>query len=510
MFCLLANWPLGIGRWKSNVPDETNVCRSAQPAPPRLILEIQRARPTAGGSGRNSVVFADQRVIWRSVRNLPSRRAKGGQRGATDHRDAHRTVNHRRTISARVSERPRTDAARPSRSRPRVEQDGDRGAREHRPGALGAHRGSHRSAPSEGQPHQRIEDFMKSRLAASCLAALLLPALAAGQPAPRSFTERLSLETAVRLAVEHNRQLLNAQLQVEQAEDTLAIVRTRRLPAFQTEVSISQLVTPVDFSFPRGAFGEFPGTGPIPATDTNVSVSRQPTAYASSQISQPISKLFEIGVSIRSAAAGRDIAQERARAEQLAVVNQVKRRYFAILQTESALDADEEAIALYRELDRTLQMRVAQQVALRADALDVRVQLARAELAKTTRQNGLASQKEQLNQLLGRDVRTDFDVETVSAVSLLDVDLRAAQTRALESRPGVREPQLALERADLDRRLAAADRIPEVSLAASYMSNFNVDMLPRNLASVGLTVKWEPFDWGRKGHEVASRTRAVQ
>jgi outer membrane protein len=351
---------------------------------------------------------------------------------------------------------------------------------------------------------------MNSRLAAFCLATLLLPVLAAGQPAPRSFTERLSLETAVRLAVEHNRQLLNAQLQVEQAEDALAIVRTRRLPAFQTEVSMSQLVTPVDFSFPRGAFGEFPATGPIPATDTNVSVPRQPTAYVSSQISQPISKLFEIGVSISRAAASRDIAQERARAEQLAVVNQVKRLYLAILQTESALAADEEAIALYHELDRTLQVRVAQQVALRADALDVRVQLARAELAKTTRQNGLASQKEQLNQLLGRDVRTDFEVETVSAVSLLDVDLRAAQTRALENRPDVREAQLALERADLDRRLAAADRIPEVSLAASYMSNFNVDMLPRNLATVGLTVKWEPFDWGRKGHEVASRTRAVQ
>jgi outer membrane protein TolC len=351
---------------------------------------------------------------------------------------------------------------------------------------------------------------MKSRLAAFCLAPLLLPAFAAGQPAPPPFTERLSLETAVRLAAEHNRRLLNAQLQVEQAEDALATVRTRRLPAFQTELSMSQLVTPVDFSFPRGAFGEFPGTGPIPATDTTVSVSRQPTAYVSSQISQPISKLFEIGVSIRSAAASRDIAQERARAEQLAVVNQVKRLYFAILQSESALAADEEAIALYRELDRTLQVRVAQQVALRADALDVRVQLARAELAKTTRQNGLASQKEQLNQLLGRDVRTDFEVETVSAVSQLDLDLRAAQTRALESRPDVREAQLALERADLDRRLAAADRIPEVSLAASYLSNFNVDMLPRNLATVGLTVKWEPFDWGRKGHEVASRTRAVQ
>ena len=349
---------------------------------------------------------------------------------------------------------------------------------------------------------------MKTRFAAFCLAALLLPALAAGQPA--TVGERLSLETAVRLAVENNRQLLHAQLQVEQADDAVAMARTRRLPGFQTEVSASQLVTPIDFSFPRGAFGDFPGTGPVPATDTNVTVSRQPTAYVSSQLSQPISRLFEIGLNIRSVAAGRDIARERARAQQQAVVNQVKRLYFAILQTESALAADEEAIALYRELDRTLQVRVAQQVALRSDALDVRVRLAQAELAKTTRKNGLASQKEQLNQLLGRDVRTSFEVEAVSALSLLDIDLTAAQAKALASRPDVREAQLAVERAELDRRLASADRIPEVSLSASYSSNFNVDMLPRNFATVGLQMKWEPFDWGRKGHEVASRTRGLQ
>jgi outer membrane protein TolC len=242
----------------------------------------------------------------------------------------------------------------------------------------------------------------------------------------------------------------------------------------------------------------------------NVTVSRQPTAYVSSQVSQPISQLFEIGLNIRSAAAGRDMARERARARQQAVVNDVKRLYFAILQTESALAADEQVIALYREIDRTLQVRVAQQVALRSDALDVRVRLAQAEFAKTTRQNNLASQKEQLNQLLGRDVRTSFEVEEVSVVSLLDVDLTAAQARALENRPDIREAQLALQRADLNRRLAAADRIPDISLAASYSSNFNMDVLPRNLATVGLQFKWEPFDWGRKGHEVASRTRAVQ
>ena len=351
---------------------------------------------------------------------------------------------------------------------------------------------------------------MKTRIAAFCLAASALPALVAGEPARRPGRERLSLETAVRLAVDNNRQLQNALLQVQQADDAVAIARTRRLPTFQTDVSASQLMTPVDFLFPRGAFGDFPGTGPVPATDTAVSVSRQPTAYVSSQISQPLSQLFQIGLNVRRAGASRDIASERARGQQLAVVNQVKRLYFAILQIESALTADEEAIALYRELDRTMQVRLAQQVTLRGDALDVRVRLAQAELTKTTRQNGLASQKEQLNQLLGRDLRTDFEVEPASALSLLDVDVAAAQTRALQSRPDVREAQLALDQAELDRRVAAADRIPDVSLAASYISNFNIDMMPRNLATVGLQVKWEPFDWGRTGHEVASRARTVQ
>ena len=46
--------------------------------------------------------------------------------------------------------------------------------------------------------------------------------------------------------------------------------------------------------------------------------------------------------------------------------------------------------------------------------------------------------------------------------------------------------------------LKKAELIPEVSLAVTYDSFFNVDLLPRNLAQVGLQLKWEPFDWGRR------------
>jgi len=192
------------------------------------------------------------------------------------------------------------------------------------------------------------------------------------------------------------------------------------------------------------------------------------------------------------------------------VADQVKRLYFAILQSESALNALEEGIALYRELDRTLQVRVLQQVALRSDSLDVQYQLAQAELSRTVRRNAIATQKEQLNQVLGRDIRTPFHVEAVSEIALTDVDLEAAQSRALASRPDVREAQLTLKQAELDRRLSRAERIPEISLAASYSSYFNMSVMPRNLATAGVKVSWEPFDWGRKSREVAVKTHVVE
>ena len=236
---------------------------------------------------------------------------------------------------------------------------------------------------------------------------------------------------------------------------------------------------------------------------------RQPTLYISSQVSQPLSQLKRIGLGIKSAGASLEIERERVRGQQLALVGEVKRLYFAILQTESALAATEHAISLYHELERTLQVRVTQRVALRSDALDVQYRLAQEELTKTTRQNALASQKEQLNQLLGRDVLTPFDVAGIANGPALEADLVAARGRALENRPDVREARLKVQQAELDRAAKKAERIPDVSLAVSYTSNVNIDVLPTNLATLGVQVKWEPFDWGRKGRELAAKGHVV-
>ena len=338
--------------------------------------------------------------------------------------------------------------------------------------------------------------------------AVSLPVAAGAQPLAAAG-ERLTLDAAIQLALAHNRQLEAARLQVQRADEDVAVARSRRLPIFESEITAAQLVSPVGFSFPQGAFGDFPATGPIPATDTTVSVPRRPTLSMAAQVSQPITKLVQIGLGIKNAETSREIERTRVRGYEVALVNSIKRAYFAVLQTESAMAAGDEAMALYRELSRTLESRVLQRVALRADALDVEFRLAQEELAQIKRRNQLESQKEQLNQLLGRNVRTPFEVAAAAAAMAIDVNLEAAERQALASRPDVREAQLTVVQAEIARRIATADRLPTVSVAASYTTNVNIDVLPRNLATVGVQVTWEPFDWGRQRRELTSKTHAV-
>jgi len=82
--------------------------------------------------------------------------------------------------------------------------------------------------------------------------------------------------------------------------------------------------------------------------------------------------------------------------------------------------------------------------------------------------------------------------------------------RALDERPEIRQARLKAKQASLDYRVQASKFIPDVSFAFNYVSTFNVEFLPRNVASVGVLVNWEPFDWGRKRRELAEKALAIQ
>jgi outer membrane protein TolC len=151
-----------------------------------------------------------------------------------------------------------------------------------------------------------------------------------------------------------------------------------------------------------------------------------------------------------------------------------------------------------------------ERVALTADSLDVKAKLAQEEYNALTLRDSLATTKEQLAQLLGRDIRSDFRLTPLDEPSLPEMDLAAARSRALEQRPDLEQARLQVRQAEQDRRIKKAEYIPNVSLSFNYLSPFGVDFLPKNVASAGVQLTWEPFDWGHKKHELAKRDRTIQ
>jgi outer membrane protein len=208
---------------------------------------------------------------------------------------------------------------------------------------------------------------------------------------------------------------------------------------------------------------------------------------------------------------GRQIASQQERAQKQAVIDQVKRAYYAILQMQSALDSVEESIKLYQELDRVTEQYVLQQAALKAQSLEIKTRLARAEYDALTIRDPIQTQKEQLNGILGRDLKTEFRVSPVPEADDGKVDLAAAQKSAVEQRPELKQARLKVQQAEYDRRMKKAEYIPNVSLSFSYLSPVNYgSLIPANIAGIGLLLDWEPFDWGRKKSELAEKSRTIE
>jgi outer membrane protein TolC len=321
----------------------------------------------------------------------------------------------------------------------------------------------------------------------------------------------LALDEAISLALRDNRQVKNAQLAVGKAEDQVAAARTFRLPKFQISALAGQQLTGLDFTLTKGILGNYSNVGPIPDRDIKLSTPSRPTAILFGQVTQPLSQLHRIGLNIKQVGLSTAVAREQLRSQEQAVVNNVKRTYYAILQTQSALESVRQALKFYRELERVTGDYVVQQVALKAEELDVKTRLAKTETEALTVGNQLATLKEQLNQLIGRDIGIDFRVSPVPELTSLELDIVAARSRALEYRPEIREARLRIKQAELDKRVKKSEYIPDVSLALTYVSPRNFDsFVPKNFAAVGVQLSWEVFDWGRKKRELAEKEKTIE
>ena len=336
--------------------------------------------------------------------------------------------------------------------------------------------------------------------------ALILPAaVVRGQEEPPKL---LTLEDAVSLARSHNRELKQAGLEIHKQQEMFSEAKTQLYPRFDTYFLASELLTPLDFTIRSGTLGTFPATGPIPAKDSKIHTPARPVAITSITATQPLTQLFRINLSIKQQKLAAELSQQSYFEHEQGLVNEVRRAYYAILQSQSELESQRAVLTYLEELQQLTSRRLQQEAVLKADSLRITTQRTKAVYQITVIEDALADQKEALNRLLGRELLTEFAVEMVPSSLAEESTLQQARKRAVEMRPEIKAETIKKERANLDTKIEKTRYIPDISVQANYLTAPNISFLPQNVGAVGVLLTWQPWDWGQKRHNIAQKVDA--
>ena len=320
----------------------------------------------------------------------------------------------------------------------------------------------------------------------------------------------LTLEEALLLARSNNRDLKQFGFDVGKQREALGEAKVHLYPRFDTSVLAAQLLAPLDFTINKGQFGTFPGTGPIPGSNTNLHTPARPIAIASVTATQPLTQLIRIHLSIAGQRLKADAAQLSFDQREQKLTDDVRQSYYQVLQLQIQYESQQSVVKYLEELLQLTDRRFSQHAVLEADRLSVKAELAKATYQLTTIEDKLADSKEALNHILGRSVQTEFSVEPVPAMFPEQEDLSAARAMALEHRPEMKLTANRVRQAALSTKSEKSHYIPDIAIQASYFSPANINFLPQNIGSIGALLTWQPWDWGEKRHKVRQAALAEQ
>ena len=336
------------------------------------------------------------------------------------------------------------------------------------------------------------------RLFFTAVLLLLTAARVFAQEAPNESANVLTLTAAIAEAQQNNRSIKIANQGVLYANDAILAAKTQRYPQFNVQLIGSGLLQAINVNFSQNA--------------QDVVVTTQPkfSALAFIQAYQPLTQLYSAHLNIQLMKVGKQLSEEQLRQQRQQITNSVKEAYYGLLQSQSALDAAQENFKALQEVDRTTEQYVQEKTALPYQSTGVKAQLAQAELQVITLQDTLETQKENLNDLMGRDIRTEFQLGGVPDALPEEQNLELARKTALANRTEIRQAQFKIDQAVYSRRLQKAQYIPEVGIQYLFFSPFTIQGFPSAVNSLGISFKWDVYDWGYKRHLMDERQRNIE
>src|SRR5205814_1618225 len=143
--------------------------------------------------------------------------------------------------------------------------------------------------------------LMTARRAVILLISLLLcmlPPAATAQDV-QIASQPLKLDQAVQLALSKSRQISNRRLDIEISKDRYIQARARLFPDVHVTALGLQLLSPLNFRFNKGVFGNYPLIGKVPGENTNVTTDQRPIFFLNTSVAQPITQITRVKLAIQ-------------------------------------------------------------------------------------------------------------------------------------------------------------------------------------------------------------------
>jgi outer membrane protein len=370
-------------------------------------------------------------------------------------------------------------------------------------------------------------------MALACSAFIVLsPAIVAAADAERAGPMQLTLEDAVRMAIENSDNLAIAQAKADADMARLGQARAGFFPSLSASASYTR-IHPVPYFDLSGFSNIFtPLLAPFQYLvdhgylDPSTLEGLQPTGGATRQyvgradnynfgvsVNQP---LFTGGALLSSYGA----ARHGARAGELTAVRTRESLRYAVVQAYVGLLQSNASLASAQDMERQVRSHLAdaeamykQGMLLESDLLAVRVRASQVELDRTRSEHLVAMAKASLASVMGIDVETDIEpVDKLEPTAASPGDIETLTQTALQSRPDLNAARELVGAADNAVTIARSNYFPQLVLSGSYdwtQPNYANQQEFYDHWSVTLALQMKVFDWGLTSNKVREARAAL-
>jgi outer membrane protein TolC len=334
------------------------------------------------------------------------------------------------------------------------------------------------------------------------LSGMLLCAPATAQQ-PVASPMHLSLDQAIDLALKQNHSIHLRSLSVDQMQSKKDEARSKYLAQIKASGSVLHITELAGVDVPAGAFGNYPSTGPIPASPVIIDQGSSTGYTGGVGLEQPLTQLFRIHQGNVAAKQDVLVAQTQLDQTQDAIALQVRQLYYNILINRQELMASQEQLAAAQVKDEESRSDVTRGNALEVTALQSKAAILQARqesLALRLQGNDL---QRQLADTLGLSVETQIDLDPSAVSTPLDIPTRSEAVRiALDQNQDLKAARQTLVKAQAGLAAAKDAYIPDVTALSRYSYQSGVPFLVHNFGTFGFSLSYDLFDGGSREAKV--------